>query len=300
MILVAGLTPAWQQILRFDALEVGGVNRAREALACASGKVLNAALAAHRLGASVRALAPVGGVPGEAIRREIDALGVPARWIPTQAATRVCTTVLAGGETTELVQNAAALTPAELDTFARAFEEEARGAEWIILTGSLPAGAPAATYRDLMRRARGRVILDARGPELLEALEARPFLVKPNRQELEATIAGGWQAAMRRLNERAEWVVVTQGAGPVWARSATELWRADPPPARPVNPIGCGDCLAAGTAWALSEGRPMPEALAFGLAAAADSLRGLRPGDVDRARVAREAAGIAIRSGTTC
>ena len=39
MIVAAGLTPAWQQILRFDALRLGEVNRAVEAHWCASGKV---------------------------------------------------------------------------------------------------------------------------------------------------------------------------------------------------------------------------------------------------------------------
>ena len=45
MIVVAGLTPAWQSILRFTKLEMGEVNRAAEVLRCGSGKVLNVGLA---------------------------------------------------------------------------------------------------------------------------------------------------------------------------------------------------------------------------------------------------------------
>ena len=50
MILTAGLTPAWQHVLVFDAFTPGAVNRAREVHWCASGKVLNAARGLHHLG----------------------------------------------------------------------------------------------------------------------------------------------------------------------------------------------------------------------------------------------------------
>ena len=49
VILSAGLTPAWQQILVFDAFHPGEVNRAVEAHWCSSGKVLNAGIAAQHL-----------------------------------------------------------------------------------------------------------------------------------------------------------------------------------------------------------------------------------------------------------
>ena len=49
MILAAGLSPAWHKIVVLDRLSFGQVNRAREVHWCASGKVLNAGLALHRL-----------------------------------------------------------------------------------------------------------------------------------------------------------------------------------------------------------------------------------------------------------
>ena len=98
MILSAGLTPAWQQILVFDQVRWGEVNRAREVAWCGSGKVLNAGMAVHRLGGPSLTLAPLGGLPLVEIEREFAALGVPRRWIETRAATRVCTTVLDRGD----------------------------------------------------------------------------------------------------------------------------------------------------------------------------------------------------------
>jgi hypothetical protein len=52
VILAAGLSPAWQQIVVLESLSVSEVNRARAVHWCASGKVLNVGLALHRLCAS--------------------------------------------------------------------------------------------------------------------------------------------------------------------------------------------------------------------------------------------------------
>ena len=61
MILSAGLTPAWQQILVFDSFRYGEVNRAAQVVWCSSGKVFNAGIAAHLLGGPSLTLATVGG-----------------------------------------------------------------------------------------------------------------------------------------------------------------------------------------------------------------------------------------------
>ena len=126
MILSAGLTPAWQQILVFDGFRYGEVNRVGEVRWCASGKVFNAGIAAHHLGGPSRTLAPVGGPPREQIERELDELRLSYRWITTASATRVCTTIIdrAGGTITELVENGRPLAPSELETFCRAYAEE--------------------------------------------------------------------------------------------------------------------------------------------------------------------------------
>ena len=47
----------------------------------------------------------------------------------------------------------------------------------VVLIGSLPPGTPGTYYRELVEQTAAKVVLDARGQELLAALEARPFLV---------------------------------------------------------------------------------------------------------------------------
>jgi tagatose 6-phosphate kinase len=299
VIVAAGLTPAWQQILLFDSFSTGEVNRAREAHWCASGKVLNAGIALHHLGGPSLTVALAGGPPSEAIDRELASLGVPRRLVLSSAATRVCTTILdrGSGVTTELVENARTPAPGEIDEFVRVYGEEARRAGVVVLTGSLPAGTPATFYRDLLERTPGRAVIDARGPELLAALELRPLIVKPNREELSRTIGRPLESdaelreAMLELHRRgAAWVVVSQGRQAVWMSSERDLFRLEPLSVETVNPIGCGDCLAAGIAWSLAAGGEPLEAVRIGIAAAAVNAAQLLPARLDPERVLELAA----------
>ena len=86
MILVAGLTPALQQIYLFDHFRSGDVNRAVEHLRCASGKVLNVGVALHLFGCESRVLSVVGNSNRDAIDAELTNLGMSCRWIETACA----------------------------------------------------------------------------------------------------------------------------------------------------------------------------------------------------------------------
>jgi 1-phosphofructokinase family hexose kinase len=299
VIVAAGLTPAWQQILRFDHFQLGEVNRAAEALWCGSGKVLNVGMALATLSVPSETISPLGGLAREPIEREFAAAGAKCRWIRTAGATRVCTTILDshGGTTTELVENAAALSADELRQFADAYRRAVAGADAVVLTGSLTAGTPTTFYRDLLAVRSLPTVLDARGPELLAALDGRPLVVKPNREELgrtlgiELTTDRDVADAIARLHALgAQWVVMTQGRGAVWVASPQAIERLEPPAVeRVVNPIGCGDCLAAGIAWGVADGCSVPDAVARGMAAAAQNLGQLLPSRLDRAGVLQQA-----------
>ena len=116
-------------------------------------------------------------------------------------------------------------------------------------------------------------------------LDLKPYVVKPNREELGQTLGRSLDsdadllAAMRHLNRLgAQWVVVTQGAKSVWLSSAEQVYRLAPPRiATVVNPIGCGDCLAAGIAWATRRGDSIVDTVRLGIGAAADNLGQLLP-----------------------
>lgn len=296
MILSVGLTPAWQRILQFDRLSIGEVNRAQTACACASGKVLNVAAAVHHLGAAGTVWCPIGGATGAQIRADFATLGIPARWLEVTGSTRVCTTLLdaATGQTTELVENAAGLTTDELDQYADALPALAAQASLMIATGSLPQGTPTGYYRRLLHTVECPVLLDVRGADLVECLPLRPLLVKPNREELGWTVGrtltteAETLAAMHELRTQgAVWVVVSHGPSALLAAGPDGDFRLRPPQIAAVNPIGCGDSLAAGIAVGVVEQQPMLAAIRLGMAAAVENALDLLPARMTRADCVR-------------
>jgi 1-phosphofructokinase family hexose kinase len=299
MILSAGLTPAWQQILVFDSFRYGEVNRAEEAHWCASGKVFNAGIAVHHLGADSLTLATAGGPPLVQIRVEMQSLGVPLEVVETESATRVCTTILdrSTGTMTELVENGRPVSESELETFEKRFAEAARKATAVILIGTLPQGTPQNYYRRLLEHVSCPAVLDFRGDGLLGVLDLEPTVIKPNRAELAQTVGQELDTnetlvgAMRTLNDRgAQWVVITDGPDAVWLTSRKETYRFQPPKvpeSEVVNPIGCGDSMAAALAWAIGDGTTVPDAVRLGIAASVDNLRQLLPCRLSAERIRR-------------
>jgi tagatose 6-phosphate kinase len=294
VILAAGLTPAWQQIMVFEGLGIGKVNRACESWFCSSGKILNVGLALHHLGRPSLTLSILGGRPGENIDREICSLGMEHRWIWAQKPTRICTTIVdrLEGSITELVENAGPVDEEELERFLGAYQEVVRHAGIVILIGSLPAQTPRTLYCRLIEQTPARVVLDASGPELLAALRLRPFCVKPNREELARTLGREIRSddelkdALREIHDLgARWAIVSNGRHPLWASFEGNAWIFHPPRISAVNPIASGDCLAAGLAWAVDSGMDMLEAIRFGMAAAAENAAALLPSRLDLRRV---------------
>jgi 1-phosphofructokinase family hexose kinase len=299
MILSAGLTPAWQQIIVFENITPGEVNRAEQVHRCASGKAINAALAVAHLGEkeNSRLLTPSGGLHGQAMEDDLRRLAIPFRPIGTESATRVCTTLIdrRKREITELVENGPPWRREELDAFRHAFTEEAAAAKVAILSGSLPDGCDVQYYDELLAAVPCPVVCDIRGPALLQALPRRPLLVKPNFQELQQTLGSELSdekellAGMRSVNEQgAQWTMVTRGRESVFLTSEEEAYRLEPisvPEEEVVNPIGCGDAVTGGFAWAMSEGATAEEAARIGLAAAAENIRRLLPCRLDRSAV---------------
>jgi tagatose 6-phosphate kinase len=308
VIVSAGLSPAWQQILQFDRFRPGEVNRAREAHWCASGKAINVGIALHHLCGGRRdaslTVSTLGGRAFDAFEAEFVQLGASRHWIRNESPTRICTTILdeSSGTATELVENVGTIASDELAEFERAFAEAVESADAAVLAGSLPNNAPRDFYRRLMEHASCHVVLDVRGPELLATLEARPLVIKPNREELEHTLGReirsdeALREAIAELQRRgAQWVVVSNGKEDIWIAAAGEFYRAKPLPVEKViNAIGCGDCLAAGIAWGLGQGREPLTAIRYGIAAAAENLATLLPARLDPQRVQQRAAQVVV------
>jgi fructose-1-phosphate kinase PfkB-like protein len=104
------------------------------------------------------------------------------------------------------------------------------------------------------------------------------------------------RAAREMCRAGAEWALVTNGGNPALLVSESQAFRVTPPCVDVVNPIAAGDCLAAAVAWAYSSGRPMAEAVRYGVAAAANNVEALLPARLSRVRVEQLAAEVKLEA----
>ncbi|HUG20640.1 MAG TPA: PfkB family carbohydrate kinase, partial [Planctomycetaceae bacterium] len=133
MILVVGISPAYQRILNFEKLAMGEVNRAGAVVECGSGKVLNVARAIHSLGHNMRMLTTLGGERGKKIASALNVertFDYQVFW--TEAKTRYCQTLLEPDRTTELVEECLPLAVGELRAFEDLFDLQYSKADCLV------------------------------------------------------------------------------------------------------------------------------------------------------------------------
>jgi 1-phosphofructokinase family hexose kinase len=268
---------------------VGEIHRPHRVVAVAGGKGLNAARGARALGATVRAVAPLGGASGDWIEAELAAAGIEVRRVATGAEPRVCVSVAGEGQDlTEFYEGAPGLAATEWDALVHAVGEAAAGASWLTISGSLPPGCPddgVARLIEVARAAGALVALDARDDDLRSGMRAAPDLVKINEHEAHE------YEHVEALRPPGGVACITRGAAGLELAGDGFVLRAVPP-ARGRFPVGCGDVTLGALVAARDAGRDWPEAvaLAVGAAAAAAEVPGAAVLDPDRARVLAAAA----------
>jgi tagatose 6-phosphate kinase len=298
-ILCIGTTPAAQRVMVFRKLTPDTVNRAIATFDGAAGKSINVAKVLKVLGAHPVATGFLGGERGECLRTIMAQMKIESDFVPVKTPTRQCITVVdeSNGTHTELVEESRPVGPADFEKFMAAIRRRITGCRAVVMSGSIAPGCPATLYRDCTRlaiEAGALSVVDAQGPALTEALKAKPGLVKPNRDELAATVGrqlkseAGVMRAMRELHERgAQRIIVTAGREPALAFDRNIFWRVISPRIRAVNPIGSGDAFTAGVVWRLLRGDGLGEACRWGAAAGAANALTPMPGELSRKDVIR-------------
>jgi tagatose 6-phosphate kinase len=286
-------------------------NRVARVDAHAGGKGVNVARVLQALGLEAVVTGLAGGPTGEAVRADLAAAGLSDALAGIAADTRRTLTVADGADATGFWEPGPRVTEAEWRGFAGAFAALLRGAEAVVLSGSLPDGVPPDAYATLCRDAAAAgvpAILDASGDALTRGVEGGPAIVKPNADELaEATggaaATGGpprtggaalLAAAARLRRAGAGAVVASLGSAGVVAVAGEGRWRARPPEEVRGNPTGAGDAVVAALAAGLVAGTPWPERLADAVALSAAAVHAPVAGRFDAAAYARYRTGTRV------
>jgi len=297
-ILTLTLNPALDITISLDRLRPGAVNRSQAQHSHAAGKGLNVAQVLADLGHSVT----VGGFLGLDNLAPFEALiawrGFADCFVRVPGETRSnIKLVEADGQVTDINGPGPEVDEAARDALLQRLAEVAPGHDAVVVAGSLPRGISPEWLRELllMLKSQGlKVALDSSGEALRAGLEAAPWLVKPNTEELGEVLgqpvldaAGQRGAAQRLLASGVEHVVVSQGEqGVTWFAAGLAL-HAQPSKVRIASTVGAGDSLVAGMVHGLLQAEAPAATLRRATAIAAQAVTQVGFGIQDREQLAR-------------
>jgi 1-phosphofructokinase len=295
MIVTFTANPSVDRTAEVAELVRGSVIRARQTRVDGGGKGVNVTRALAANGHASIAVLPSGGAEGAQLLALLDEERLVVRPVPIAGAIRANVTIVEpDGTTTKINEPGPVLTRDELAALTETLLLAARGADWAVLSGSLPPGAPEDLYATLTQRlhAQGvRVAVDTRGDALRTVLPAGPDVVKPNQRELAQasgipvlSIDDALAAARLIRASGARTVLASLGSDGALLVDDTGAYHGIASPVVPRSTVGAGDSTLAGFLAAGGAGvDALAEAVAWGTAAV--SLPGSRmpgPSDLDR------------------
>lgn len=285
MIVTVTVNAALDRTLTVPNFQAGFRHRASESLTLPGGKGVNIARALKTLGQPVIATGLAGGKTGTRIVEDLTAEGILNDFVRIRDESRTSTAIIdpTSNIQTEVNEYGPQVTPREVRAFMEKFTYIAKGADVVILAGSLPRKVRDGFYRDLttaLAAAHAPVVLDSAGEPLRLAIKAGPGLVSPNIFEAEALVGHEFSEdvdflmAARQLCKLGAGSSIITHSGGCYACLADgngkkDFFKVTIPPLDPISTVGSGDAFLAGFVSARVSGKERGECLRHGVACGA-------------------------------
>ena len=186
MIYTVTLNPSIDYIVRLDKLVSGITNRTTSEEYYFGGKGINVSMVLAELDLDSTAYGFVAGFTGKAIENGIRNDHIITDFIKLKNGISRINIKIKAGEETEINCQGPHIDETELERLLQKIDRISAG-DTLILAGSIPNTMPDDVYERMMERIRFkdvRFVVDATKKLLVNSLKYRPFLIKPNRQEL--------------------------------------------------------------------------------------------------------------------
>ncbi|MCY1715291.1 1-phosphofructokinase [Caproiciproducens galactitolivorans] len=281
MIYTVTFNPALDYITDVPDFREGEINRSCGEKILSGGKGINVSIVLKNLGLESTALGFIAGFTGDEIERGVRSFGCNTDFIKLNSGlSRINLKIRSKHETA--VNGGGPLIPREkIDELFSQLSGLSDG-DILVLAGSIPPSLPADTYETILERLQEkkiRIVVDATGQLLLNVLKFRPFLIKPNREELEElsgrVLKGEKEIILACKDLQAlgacNILVSLGGDGAILVSETGGVYQSAAPRGKVVNTVGAGDSMVAGFLAGYLRNKSLPEAFRTGIAAGSAS-----------------------------
>lgn len=284
MVYTVTFNPSIDYKVYVEDFSKGTVNRSVSETICAGGKGINVSKMLNNLGINNIALGFVAGFTGEQICGILKSDCVNnCMWKIADGISRINVKIsdnLTDGET-EVNAKGPSLTAADISKLKKVVDSLKEG-DCIVLAGSILDGVEDTIYKELIQGLRDkgiRSVVDATKALLKNTLSEKPFLIKPNKYELEEI----FEVTINSFDDAAEYavklreqgalnVLVSMGAeGAVLAAQGGEVYGAYAPEGDAIDTVGAGDSMVAGFIAGFMQTKDYKESLRLSVAAGSAS-----------------------------
>lgn len=275
MIYTLTLNPSIDYVLYPEKdLTLGELNRFEKNSKYAGGKGINVSRILKELGTNSVATGYIGGFTGDFIVNQLNKEGISNRFIKIDEDTRI--NVKIKGKTETEINGAGPYISDEKQSELVEQFERLEADDTVILSGSKALGLPVDFYQKLIiliQVQNASFVIDTTGDELLNALSARPLLIKPNQQELEHLYSTDLahdhdyvRCGKDLLSKGAEHVIISRGKDGAFLVTKQGAFHGQAALGILVNSVGAGDAMVAGFVGKYKETNDSIKAFEYSLA----------------------------------
>lgn len=272
MITTITFNPSIDRMYRVSSMNIGEVQRVVSAKATAGGKGINVTKVCKILQEEPLAMGFLGGYNGEFIKEELRKLDIKNKFTKINQETRNCLNIITDDKvSTEFLEKGPILEDGDLEKFENDIKEVMKSTKILVASGSYCQNIPLDYYEkigNLCRENNVKFILDTSGEALKVALKSKPYLIKPNTDEIKQLLNIDIEsrdevisAGKKLIEMGAENVCISLGKDGMIYLNAEEVYEAKVPKIEAVNTVGSGDSTIAGFSVGILRGYEIEELL---------------------------------------
>lgn len=276
MIYTVTLNPSIDYVVRLETLVTGITNRTTSEEYYFGGKGINVSCVLAELDLESTAFGFVAGFTGDAIEKGIRNDKIITDFIRLEKGISRINIKIKANDETEINCQGPHIEESELLRLLNKVDRIKDG-DTLVIAGNVPNTMPDDVYERILERIKGkkvRIVVDATKKLLLNSLKYKPFLIKPNRQELSeifeteiSTEADIEKYAKELQKMGAQNVLISLGGdGAMLIDEFGEKHKQGVLKEKVVNTVGSGDSMVAGFIAGYEKEHSYPYALKLGSA----------------------------------